>query len=90
MMKGLDERLWQFPCEYHLKVLGSAEHPLADIVKEITAKHIHNFDPTQIKARSSSTGKYISITAVLQVDNKTQIEQLYLELSTRKEIVWTL
>lgn len=90
MITGLNEQLWQFPCEYHLKVMGSAEHPLAEIVKEITAKHIHNFDPSQIRGRFSSTGKFISVTAILQIDNKTQIEQLYLELKTRKEILWTL
>ncbi len=90
MITGLNEELWQFPCEYHLKVMGSTEYPLVEIVSEITAKHIHNFDPTRISTRTSSTGKFISVTAILQIDNKTQIEQLYLELKTRKEILWTL
>ncbi len=87
---GINEQLWQFPCEYHLKVMGHAEHPLTEIVSEIAAKHIHDFDATRITTRSSSNGKYISITAIFTLQNKTQIEQLYLELHTRKEILWTL
>ena len=90
MFQGLNEQLWQFPCEYPLKVMGNAEHPLVDIVRDIVTRHIHDFDPAQITHRLSSTGKFISVTATMNIDNKTQIEQLYLELHMRKEILWTL
>ena len=87
---GINESLWEFPCAYDLKVMGEAQHPMESIVTEIVAKHIEDFDPANIRSKTSRTGKYISVTASFTFRSKSQVENLYAELDARPEVVGKL
>lgn len=89
-MAGINEDLWEFPMEHNFKIMGAAHHPLIDIVIEVVKKHAPQFDETRISVKSSRTGKYDSITAVVWIEDKAQLENIYREFSEREEISWTL
>ena len=88
--KSLNESLWEFPCDYDLKVMGAAEHPMQEIVVDIVSRHVENFDHSKVKSRPSRTGKYVSITASFVFTNKEQVEAVYAELDARSEVAWKL
>jgi len=89
--KGINEDLWDFPCQYDLKVMGAARHPLDEIVAEIVERFIEDFDRTQhIKSKASRNGKFVSITASFTLTHKDQVEGIYEALSLCKEISLTL
>lgn len=89
-MAGINEELWEFPMEHNFKVMGAAHHPLTDIVIEVVKKHAPGFDETRISVKSSRTGKYDSVTAVVWIEDKSQLENIYRDLSERDEVSWTL
>lgn len=89
--KGINEELWDFPCQYDLKVMGRAKHPMADIVADIVERYIESFDRQQhLSSRASRNGNFIAITASFTLTHKDQVEGIYRELSLREEIELTL
>jgi len=87
---GIQEHLWEFPCVHSIKVMGLASHPMVDIVIEILDKHRAEFDRSTITSRSSSSGKYTSITAEVRFTHKEQVEAIFLELHEREEVKLSL
>lgn len=89
-MSGINEALWEFPTDHNFKVMGPAHHPLTDIVIEVVKKHAPDFDETRISVKSSRTGKYNSVTAIVHITEKNQMEKIYRDLNARDEVAWTL
>ncbi len=89
-MSGINEALWEFPCEHNLKVMGLAEAPMQDIVAEIVLKHVENFDRSRMTIKESKTGKYHSVTAIVMLQNKEQVEGIYRDLAAHEDVAWTL
>ena len=87
---GINEELWDFPCDYTLKVMGAAHHPMLEIVCEIIERHITDWDRSQTSLKNSRTGKYISVTAFIRLEHKAQVEAIYSELDAREEVAWKL
>lgn len=87
---GINEKLWDFPMDYNLKVIGKADSPLVEIVQEIISRHVENFDADRITSKNSRNGQYLSLTIWMRLTSKEQMENLYAELGAREEIAWTL
>src|SRR3546814_16224194 len=77
----INEELWDFPHAMQLKVMGAADAPLAELVIEILVRHLGDFDTeTQLRENQSSSGRYISLTASIVMENKEQLTANYAEL----------
>ena len=81
----LDESLWDFPCQFPLKIMGPAEAPLRPAVEAIVLRHAPEFDISTITIRMSKTGKHQSITIDVYVERKEQVLGLYTDLAKHKE-----
>jgi len=90
MSNGINESLWEFPCDHNFKVMGLAHHPLADIVRDVVQLHALNTTEVTITTKSSSSGKYISITAQARITTKEQLEAIYVALDLLTEVHCTL
>lgn len=88
--EGLNPELWTFPCEINIKVMGLATHPIADITCEIAAQYCSKMDKDSLSVKKSRTGKYHSITLLVEFETKEKAEALYKALAARDEIAWTL
>jgi hypothetical protein len=70
--------LWEFPCDFPLKIMGVAEEQLLLDVVEVIQKHVPgNYSP---KIKPSSQGNYHAITVNIIAQNKPQLDALYREL----------
>ncbi|PCI45622.1 MAG: DUF493 domain-containing protein [Moraxellaceae bacterium] len=81
----LNEELWEFPCEFPLKVMGPSEAPLQTIFGAIINKYLPEFDPSTLGIKKSRTGKHQSVTATLWVTDKKQVLGLYEDLAAHQE-----
>lgn len=90
MSNGINPDLWEFPVDYALKVMGLASAPLTDIVTQILCTHAPDFDAARISIRASSSGKYHSVTAMVYLTHKEQVEGIYRDLHAHPDIVMTL
>lgn len=80
------EELWEFPMHYPVKIMGEACHPMVEIITTILQRHAASFDASTLEERTSSGGKYISITATVYVTCKEQINGMYADFASCKEI----
>ncbi len=72
------EELWNFPCDFPLKIMGIACEQLLIDVLEVVQKHAPgDYSP---KITPSKQGNYHAITVKIIAQNKPQLDALYQEL----------
>ena len=70
----------EFPCEYPIKVLGRSNDRLQPVVIEIFERHAPGFDAATLRLKSSSGGKFVSITVVIEATGTDQLAALHEDL----------
>ncbi len=73
--------LFEFPCDFPLKVIGKTVDGLAQAILGIVLQHAPDFDPASLELRSSRTGKYLSMTCTIPAVSRAQLDALYRALS---------
>ena len=64
------ESLLTFPCVFPIKVMGRREDGFAQTVSEIVLRHAPDFHPETIEMRSSSQGRYLSLTVTINAKSR--------------------
>jgi len=84
------ETLIEFPCDFPIKVMGETRDDFtSEIIKTITAI-LPSFDASKIEMRGSSGGKYISLTCIVHVTSKPQLDDIYRALTSHPMVKVTL
>ncbi|QUM75311.1 DUF493 family protein [Moritella sp. 24] len=69
------DELLDFPCLFNFKVIGNTDPKLEDNIVAVAQKHVSgNYAPT---SKKSSKGTYNSVTIKVKVQDKDQVEGLY-------------
>ena len=76
------ETLLEFPCPFPIKIMGLANAALAQTVLDVVLRHAPDYDGATMEMRTSSGGKYLSLTCTINATSKTQLDALYRELSS--------
>jgi putative lipoic acid-binding regulatory protein len=79
---GSVPELLSFPCEFPIKIMGSAEVGFADAIAAVVCAHCPDFDPATLVQRPSRAGNYLGLTATIQAISREQLDTLYHALST--------
>jgi uncharacterized protein len=80
-LDDVTETLIEFPCDFPIKVMGETHDSFTtEIVKTIQTL-LPTFDASRIEMRGSSGGKYISLTCLVHVISKPQLDDIYRALS---------
>jgi uncharacterized protein len=85
-----DETLFEFPCDFPLKVLGRRSDDFRSIVLGIVKKHAGDIDPMGIEERPSRDGNYLSLTCTLRAQSREQLDGLYRELTSCERVLVVL
>jgi len=84
------ESLIEFPCDFPIKVMGETHADFtAEIIKTIRSLN-PSFNESNIEMRGSSGGKYISLTCIVYVSSKLQLDDIYRSLSSHPMVKVTL
>ncbi|MFM9913193.1 MAG: YbeD family protein [Methylophilaceae bacterium] len=75
------ETLLEFPCEFPIKAVGETREGLAAAVIETVLLHAPDFDTSTLETRTSSAGKYTSLTCTINATSKAQVDDLYRALT---------
>lgn len=82
--------LFEFPCDFPLKVMGRQSEGFHALVIEIVERHIGPLEPTRVQQRASKDGNYISVTCTLRAQSKEQLDGLYRELTACEQVLYVL
>ncbi len=89
-MTHSDESLIEYPCDFPIKAMGLASEDIEAIFTGIVRRHLPHQQGLQIKRKDSKNGKYISITIILEAQNREQLDNVYRELSAHDKILMAL
>ena len=81
------DSLFEFPCDFPIKILGLTQDGFAQAVMVIILKHAPNFDPATLQMRSSRNNKYLSLTCTIRAESRPQLDELYRELSAHPMVM---
>lgn len=70
----------EFPCEYPIKVIGTAGDDFAEVICEIVERHAPGVDTTTIDVKDSKNGRFLSLRLVITATGQEQLEALHRDL----------
>jgi len=82
--------LWQFPCEFPIKVFGKPTPEFEAFVLATIRKHVPNLDESTIEKKTSKEGNYLALTIKIQATSKDQLDAIYLELTASELVLMAL
>jgi len=86
----VQESLFQFPCEFPLKIMAHNKEGIEAFVRETLEKKVGKKDIIEISVRESREANYISITAIIIAKSKKQLDELYTLFSSHEDIKMVL
>src|SRR5690606_16930106 len=78
----MNDTLFDFPCEFPLKVMGRQSNEFRSVVLGIVQKHTGPVDASRIEERPSKDGSYLSLTYTFEAQSREQLDALYRELTS--------
>ena len=84
------DTLFEFPCDYPLKVMGRRTDDFRSLVLGIVQKHTGTISPDNIVERPSKDGNYLSLTITLRAEGKAQLDAIYRELTSCERVLVAL
>jgi uncharacterized protein len=85
-----DETLFEFPCEFPIKVMGAATDEFRSLALGIITRHFGPPGGGSIEERPSSGGKYLGITITVRAESKAQLDAAYAELTSCRQVLVAL
>lgn len=76
-----EETLIEFPCDFPIKVMGETCDDFTETIIAVVRIHLPDFDASRVELRSSSGGRYTSLTCTVYVTSKPQLDDLYRALT---------
>ena len=79
--------LEQFPTFYTFKIFGRQSATFAERVREIVSATLGPVPLDSTKVRESARGRYLSVTIVVHVQSRAQLEQVYRDLRAEEQVL---
>ena len=89
MTDEIDE-LFDFPCDFPIKIMGRCDCELENLVVEIVNKHVVEEAAKNVTSRPSGKGNFISVTVTIKAHSREQLDNIYIELTAREEVLMAL
>ena len=77
----------QFPSIYTFKIFGRRSDTFVDRVREIIAATLGAVPLDAVKVRQSSHGRYLSVTVLIRVESRSQLERVYADLRAEEAVL---
>jgi putative lipoic acid-binding regulatory protein len=85
-----EETLLEFPCRFPIKVMGAATDDFRSLVLGIVTQHFGEPAAGDIEERPSSGGRYLGITITVQAESKAQLDAVYRDLTSCRQVLVAL
>lgn len=70
--------------------MGRCDCELENLVVEVVNRHVANLSENAVTIRPSGKGNFISVTVIITATSREQIDNIYLELTAREEVLMAL
>ncbi|CAN7519446.1 DUF493 family protein [Trinickia sp. LjRoot230] len=80
-MSPESDSLFEFPCDFPIKVMGRAHPDFAETIVEAVRPFDASFDASRIETRASSGGNYTGLTITVRAVSREQLDDIYRALT---------
>jgi hypothetical protein len=84
------DALFNFPCAFPIKIMGRCDCELEKLVVEVIKRHVSDLPENAVTTRPSEKGNFISVTVTITATSRKQLDNIYLELTAREEVLMAL
>lgn len=84
------ETLLEFPCRFPVKAMGRSDGGFEVLVTNIISAHADIYAGEPVKTNPSSSGKYISVTVIIEAVSKAQLDRIYQDLTDCEHVLVAL
>lgn len=82
------DKVWEFPCEICFKVMAVQRDGIDMEVAEVVNRHAPNdYSPS---SKLSRDGNYVSLSFIVTVENRDQVDAMYKDVFTVEGVKMTL
>jgi uncharacterized protein len=82
--------VFEFPCEFPIKVMGRASEDFRRLTREIVERHAGTLDDSQVAERLSQDQNFIALTFTIRASSREQLDALYRELTASEDVLIAL
>lgn len=86
----VDDSLFNFPCDFPVKVMGLASPDFDSLVISLIRKHSPDLHEGAIQTRLSQGGRYMAVTVTIQAQSRDQLDNIYRELTADSRVLVAL
>ena len=79
-MTDADE-LFEFPCEFPIKVMGRDSESFRSLTLAIVERHAGPLAAGNITERLSRKGRFLALTYTIRAESRAQLDRIYQELT---------
>lgn len=80
-MSPVNESLFEFPCDFPIKVMGKSHPDFTETIATVVREFDATFDASRIEMRASSGGNYIGLTVTVRAVSRAQLDDIYRALT---------
>ncbi len=80
----------QFPCEFQIKAMGLDDGLFDVIVIDIISRHCDTVRKDRVKSKRSRTGKYVSVSVLIEAHSRAQLDAIYDDLTAHDKVLMRL
>jgi putative lipoic acid-binding regulatory protein len=85
-----EESLFEFPTDFPIKIMGAATDEFRSLAIGIVTRHFGTLAAGSIQERPSSGGKYLGLTITVRAESKAQLDAVYTELTSCRQVLVAL
>jgi putative lipoic acid-binding regulatory protein len=77
----MNESLFEFPCDFPIKVMGKSHPEFAETIVAVIRQFDSGFDASRVEVRPSSGGNYTGLTVTVRAVSREHLDTIYLALT---------
>lgn len=85
-----DDSLMDFPCAFPIKAMGRSDGDFESLVSEIVLRHARLHGDSQVRARASGAGNFVSVTITVEAESREQLDRIYQDLTDCEQVLMAL
>jgi putative lipoic acid-binding regulatory protein len=85
-----EDTLLEFPTDFPIKIMGEASDEFRSLAIGIVSRHFGVLDAARIEERPSKGGKYLGLTITVRAESKAQLDAVYRELTSCRQVLVAL
>jgi putative lipoic acid-binding regulatory protein len=80
----------EFPCSFPIKMMGRDQESFRKSAVEVVGRHAGELADNAIRTSMSRNGNFLSITITIEARSQEQLDNIYNDLCSHKEILVAL